>query len=254
MYKGKRIACVIPARLASHRFPEKMLKTIQGRPLLQWVWEAASDVSLFDEVVFAVDDQRLLECVTAFGGRGVLTSVACQCGTDRLVELCKREAIDADIWVNWQGDEPFVKPLMITDLLSSIEQPDQDVWTLKTRITTSLDITNRNIAKIVTSSTGRLLYTSRAPIPCVRDVQDLAKLVADGLYYKHVGLYAFTSAALLAIGAMPPGHLEEKEKLEMIRWLEHGLAVTVHPTAVEVFGIDTPEDLARAERFVVGAV
>lgn len=250
MYKNKKIICVIPARLASFRFPEKMLVSLHGRPLLSWVWDAAKKVTVFDDVIFAVDDQRLLDCVESFGGKGILTSVDCQCGTDRLVELVVDKKIDADVFVNWQGDEPFIHEAMILDLLQTIDQPGQDVWTLKTRISKAAEIQERN-AKVVTAQDGRAITFSRAPIPCVRDTTNLEELLALGLYYKAVGIYAFTAKALKLIATMGNSQLEQVEKLEMLRWLDYGLPVFVHETAYEVFGIDTPEDLAKAEKFLL---
>jgi 3-deoxy-manno-octulosonate cytidylyltransferase (CMP-KDO synthetase) len=251
MYKNKKIVCVIPARLASHRFPEKMLVTLQGRPLLSWVWDAAKKVTLFDDVIFAVDDQRLVDCVATFGGKAVLTSVSCLVGTDRLVELILNQKIDADIVVNWQGDEPFIHEAMINDLLQSIDASGQDAWTLKTRIKNSADIAARNIAKVITAQNGQALCFSRSAIPCVRDSQSVDMAMAEIPFYKHVGLYAFTPHALRRIAGMGKSALEQAEKLEMLRWLDFGLPVVVHETAYEVFGIDTPADLARAEKFLL---
>lgn len=253
MYQNKKVVCVIPARLASQRFPHKMLATLAGRPLLAWAWEAANKVPYFDEVVCAVDDELLLDSVASFGGRAVLTSVDCPTGTDRLAELATRGVIDADVWVNWQGDEPFIHTAMVTTLLQSINAQDEDIWTLRSRITNVDDIASRHIAKVVCDRAGRALYFSRAGIPCSRDITDLAgmaQLVAQGLYYKHVGLYAFTQQALVHVAGMGSSVCEDLEKLEMLRWLEYGLRVQVHTTEHEVFGIDRPEDLRRAERVI----
>ncbi len=253
MYQNKKVVCVIPARLASQRFPNKMLATLAGRPLLAWAWEAAHKIAYFDEVICAVDDELLMDSVASFGGRAVLTSVSCPTGTDRLVELATRGVINADVWVNWQGDEPFIHHDMLTTLLQSIDCQDQDIWTLKSRITNVDDVVSRHIAKVVCDRAGRALYFSRAGIPCPRDITDLAglvPLVVQGLYYKHVGLYAFTQQALVRIAAMGTSTCEDLEKLEMLRWLDYGLRVQVHATEHEVFGIDRPEDLLRAERII----
>ncbi len=247
MFKNKKIVCVIPARLASFRFPEKMLSTLAGRPLLSWVWDAATKVSLFDDVLFAVDDQRLIDCVHSFGGKAILTSVTCQSGTERLVELIRHDKIDADIIVNWQGDEPFIQPAMILDLLQSIDHEEQSAWTLKKRITHAADITARNIAKVVTNKQEQALYFSRSPIPCVRDNTNLEELVFQDLYYKHIGLYAYTKDLLQTMSTFGASQLEDVEKLEMLKLLDYGVSITVHKTDYEVFGIDTPGDLAKAE-------
>jgi 3-deoxy-manno-octulosonate cytidylyltransferase (CMP-KDO synthetase) len=247
MFKHKRIVCVIPARLASFRFPEKMLAKLAGRPLLSWVWDAANKVSLFDDVLFAVDDQRLIDCVQSFGGKAVLTSVNCQSGTERLVELVTHNKIDAEVVVNWQGDEPFIQSPMIAELLQSIDNHTQSVWTLKKRITNIADITSRTCAKVVTNKQEQALYFSRAPIPCVRDNDNLDELVLQSLYYKHVGLYAFTKEALQKMATLGTSQLEDVEKLEMLKLLDYGIPITVHETQHEVFGIDTAADLAKAE-------
>ena len=250
MYKGKKIICVIPARLASQRFPEKMLATLAHRPLLEWVWNAARKVLLFDEVVFAVDDERIAAVINTFGGNVLMTSPECASGTDRLVELFGGKKITGDVFVNWQGDEPFIVPDMITTLLQTIDIPRQEIWTLRTRIHNPADISARNIAKVICDQQSRALCFSRSPIPCVRDAQDALGAFSQAPYYKHVGLYAFTGHALASIATMHESFLEAAEKLEMLRWLDNGLSVYVHETQHEVFGIDTTEDLARAEKYV----
>jgi 3-deoxy-manno-octulosonate cytidylyltransferase (CMP-KDO synthetase) len=247
MYRNKTIACVIPARLASTRFPQKMLSVLAGRPLLAWVWQAATSVPFFDDVCFAVDTPELAAVVESFGGRWEMTSITCPCGTDRLVELAARGKVKADVLVNWQGDEPFITLPMIEELLQGVDNSGADVWTLKKRITDPADITSRKLAKVVTDARGRALYFSRAPIPCFRDTPHIDYQLAQHIYYKHVGLYAFTPHALSIFGAAGQGVLEDIEKLEMLRFLEQGLAVQVFNTSYEVFGIDFPEDLARAE-------
>jgi 3-deoxy-manno-octulosonate cytidylyltransferase (CMP-KDO synthetase) len=250
MYKNKKIVCVIPARLASFRYPEKMLKNLAGKPLLSWVLKAAQKTFLFDDIIFAVDDQRLVENIESFGGKTIMTAQSCQCGTDRLVELAVRGLLDADIVVNWQGDEPFIHEAMIVDLLQTIDDPGQDLWTLKTRIYNHEDLIARNLAKVVTAHDGRAIYFSRSLVPCVRDSKTLEEMMQVAAFYKHVGLYAFSINALKRIATMGHSSSEQLEKLEMLRWIDYGLPVFVHETASEVFGIDTPEDLAKAEDMV----
>ncbi len=133
MIGNKKVACIIPARLKSTRFPRKMLCHLNKKPLLQWVFEAASAVSLFDEVVFAVDAPEIGELVESFGGKSFMTSESCLSGTERLVELMRNGLVRADIWVNWQGDEPFICERMILDLLQSCQKQQSDLWTLKKR-------------------------------------------------------------------------------------------------------------------------
>ncbi len=250
MKHPKKIVCIIPARLESMRFPRKMLATLGGRPLLSWVWDAARSIDLFDDVYFAVDAKETADLVTSFGGKFMMTSVQCASGTDRLVQLMKQGTIDADIWVNWQGDEPFISKPMIVSLLQSASHEDEEMWTLKKLITNPLEICSPKFAKVVTDKTNHALYFSRAPIPFFRDEGNPEELVKKHVYYKHVGLYAFSKQALQKIALMGTSILEDAEKLEQNRFLDYGLKIRVHETDREVRGIDTPEDLAYAEETV----
>ena len=243
---NKNIVCVIPARLKSTRFPRKMLSMLRGKPLLQWVWERALQVSLFDTVVIAVDAEETRSLVTSFGGKCVMTSESCLSGTERLVELLKKKVVDADIWVNWQGDEPFIEKKMIQTLLQSCNKEESDLWTLKKKITKEEEVGNPHIAKVVCDSHGFALYFSRSPIPFYRDGAPYSQQEV----YKHVGLYAYTRAALIKISSLPPCSLELAEQLEQLRFLYNGLKIRVHETDFEVFGIDLPEHLIKAEAYV----
>lgn len=246
MIGQKKIACIIPARLKSTRFPKKMLSLLNGKPLLQWVWESATAISLFDEVAFAVDAQETEELIHSFGGKCFMTSEDCPSGSDRLAELLEKGLVDADIWVNWQGDEPFIKEQMIHDLLQNCDQEESDLWTLKKRIIRPEEVSNPHIAKLVCDSRGFALYFSRSQIPFYRDVADFSKQE----FYKHVGLYAYTKDALKKIRGLPPCEIESAEQLEQLRFLYHHLRIRVHETEHEVFGIDLPEHLVKAEVFV----
>jgi len=248
----KRIACVIPARLESTRFPKKLLKKLAGKPILQWVWEAATNVKCFDHVVFAIDDSETAKIIKTFATDEayVMTSKACPSGTDRLIEVAKSGKFKADIWVNWQGDEPFLNETDIDTLLQSCEKEDTDMWTLKKRITKQDDVTSPNIAKVVSDSQNRALYFSRSPIPFYRENQRLGSdSFSSEVYFKHIGLYAYTTQALEKISLMNETELETAECLEQLRFLQHGLRIKLHESDHEVIGVDTPEDLARAEKF-----
>jgi 3-deoxy-manno-octulosonate cytidylyltransferase (CMP-KDO synthetase) len=239
----KKIACIIPARLQSSRFPRKMLATLQGKPLLQWVWEAATAVPLFNTVAFAVDSEEIGELIRSFGGKYYLTSPDCLNGTERLIELLHKRLVDADVWVNWQGDEPFVHEKMIRDLLQSCDKDDADVWTLKKKIHLLEEISSPHTAKVVCDHKGFALYFSRHAIPHYRDHRPDEKKN----YYKHIGLYAFTREALQKISRLKSCDLEEAEQLEQLRFLYNGLRIRVHETQYEALGIDLPEHLAKAE-------
>lgn len=247
MITTKKVVCIIPARLASSRFPRKMLANLLNKPILQWVWEAATSVEVFQEVIFAVDSEETAALIETFNGKYLMTSVDCKSGTDRLVEVMKSGKVTGDIWVNWQGDEPFIKEAMIKTLLQSCDtDTNTDMWTLKKRITVPEQITAPNFAKVVCDATGHALYFSRSPIPFYRE--DSTQIPFEKKeYYKHVGIYAFTTQALKKIKEMSGSYLEDAEKLEQLRFLQHGFKIKVHESDQDVKGIDTPQDLAQAE-------
>jgi len=255
MLFNKKIVCIIPARLASTRFPQKILTMLNEKPLLQWVWQAAQRVPFFDDIRFAIDAPETAELLKSFGASFEMTSVSCNSGADRLVELQQSKRVKGDVWVNWQGDEPFATATMIEQLLQSIDINDTDMWTLKKRITKPDDITSPNIAKVVCGAHSQALYFSRSPIPFFRDEKDIDLLVQKNVYYKHVGLYAYTSEALEKIAHLPKDNLlENAEKLEQLRFLAHGLRIKLHETDTEVIGIDTQADLLNAEKYAKNIV
>lgn len=240
----KKITCVIPARLQSSRFPRKILAHLGGKPLIQRVWEAAQTVDLFDAVIVAVDSQETLEIVQSFGGCAVMTSPDCISGTARLAELKSRGLLEGDIFVNWQGDEPFINKTMIDDLLQSVENDKADIWTLKKRITDPKQALSPNFAKVVCDHEGLALYFSRSQIPFYRDIREEEKQI----YFKHVGIYAFTRDALDKLHLLPSSDLEEAEMLEQLSFLYHGMKIRVHETKHEVLGVDLPDQLTEAEK------
>lgn len=243
MFKEKKIACVIPARLASSRFPRKILAHLGGKPLIQWVWEAARRVSLFDSVVFAIDAVETARVIEGFGGVYEMTSARCQNGTERLIELQERKKVSADIWVNWQADEPFLSETMLEELLETCDDPTIDVWTLCKRIAAHEEIDCPHVVKVVSDAKGRALYFSRSTIP---HYPEGAK---EKIYYKHCGLYAYTDAALAKLSTLPPSPLAAAERLEQLTFLAHGFKIFLQETSGEMFGIDVPEQLqAAAER------
>jgi 3-deoxy-manno-octulosonate cytidylyltransferase (CMP-KDO synthetase) len=168
-----------------------------------------------------------------------MTSPDCPSGTDRLIELQAEGKMQGDIWVNWQGDEPFIHQEMIENLLQTTDET-YDIWSLRKEIEREEDIEDPNVVKVVTDSQDRALYFSRSPIPYDRDGLE------DVTYYKHVGIYAYTTHALKQISTLSPSLLEQSEGLEQLRFLENGMNIQVHETSHETLGIDIPEDLARA--------
>lgn len=248
MIGTKKVACIIPARLKSTRFPRKMLQLIKGKPLLQWVWENASKVSLFDTVAFAIDSEETASVIQGFGGTYFMTSEQCLVGTERLVEVMQRNLVDADIWVNWQGDEPFIKESMIHDLLQSCAEDGSDIWTLKKKCHKLEEVHSPHAPKVVTDYQGFALYFSRSVIPFYRDLSPGEMK----LFFRHIGMYAFSKQALQKIALLKPCDLELAEQLEQLRWLYYHLRIRVHETDHEVFGIDLPEHLVLAEQYLDG--
>ncbi len=244
MIKGKKIACIIPVRLKSTRFPEKVLCNLVGKPMLQWVWEAANETTFFSEIIFAIDSEKTVNLIKSFDGKFLMTSQECKTGTDRLIEIMHSGKVEADIFLNWQADEPFITPKMIQTLLQTCHIDSADVWTLKKRIENENEFLDSNVVKVVCDVDNFALYFSRSSIPYYRD-EKITKL-----YYKHIGLYAYTIVALRKIAKIGHSYLEDAEKLEQLRFLHHKISIRVHETAQDVIGIDTLDDLKRAEEFV----
>lgn len=236
---NKKIVCVIPARLASTRFPRKVLEPLDGKPLVLWALDAARSMRCFDDVVCAVDSEEVAACVEKHGGRFIMTSKECASGTERILELHAKRALEGDVWVNWQADEPFINEQMIAALLQSCTEQNEDIWTLKKKINSIEDVLSPHVVKVICDHAGRALYFSRSSIPYQREE-------VPNVYYKHIGLYAYSQRALSLLQMVPECALERAEKLEQLRFLYHGLYIRVHDTEHETLGIDVPEHLALA--------
>ncbi|MGA7156418.1 MAG: 3-deoxy-manno-octulosonate cytidylyltransferase [Acidobacteriaceae bacterium] len=233
-----RIVGVIPARLASTRLPRKVLREIAGDPMLAWVYGAAKACAALDEVIVATDNVEVQRLCEERGWRCEMTSPELPSGTDRLYAVSK--VVEADIYVNIQGDEPLLLPDHITAILALFTAPHVDVTTPKVRCTPE-DINNPNAVKVVTALDGRALYFSRATIPFDRDG------AGDASYWKHLGLYAYRKAALEKFASLQPSALEQSERLEQLRLLENGVSIYVAETAHDTIGVDTEDDLRRVE-------
>ncbi len=243
-----KITAVIPARFASVRFPGKALADIQGKPMVQHVYERTAKASLVSEVMIATDDERIADAVRAFGGRVEMTDKGHATGTDRLAEVAGR--LDSEIIVNVQGDEPLIEPAMIDEAIRPlIEEPEIVMGTLKCRIKNLHDFLSPNVVKVVTDQKGFALYFSRSPLPNFRDkwndLKDEKFAAGKLLCYKHVGLYVYRRRFLLDYAAMTPTLLESAEKLEQLRALENGYRIKVVETEFETIGVDTPTDLEK---------
>lgn len=245
-----KIIAIIPARYASTRFPGKPLAMLGGKTVIQRVWEQVSRV--IDDVAVATDDRRIADAVEAFGGRAVMTSPDHRSGTDRCYEACCKIGGEYDVVVNVQGDEPFIAPSQIRALAACFDDERTDIATLVKPFAPSDGIEaleNPNSPKVVLDSESRAVYFSRSVIPYLRGVER-SEWLARHTFYKHIGMYAFRREVLREVTSLPQSSLEKAESLEQLRWIENGYKIGVGITDVETVGIDTPEDLVRAEEFL----
>lgn len=238
---------VIPARYASTRFPGKPLALLGGRPVIQYVYEKA--VNALGEAYVATDDQRIYDAVRAFGGEAVMTRSDHQSGTDRIEEACEKIGTDADVIINIQGDEPFVHPSQLETIQQLFDHPQTQIGTLGKRFESMDAVMNPNSPKIITDKHGFALYFSRSVVPYIRG-KEQQEWLQSFPYLKHLGIYAYRREILHEITQLPQSSLEKAESLEQLRWLENGYCIRVGITEVETVGIDTPEDLQRAEVFL----
>ena len=238
---------VIPARYASTRFPGKPLAVLGGKTVIQRVYEQASFV--LPEVYVATDDERIFSAVEAFGGRAVMTSTNHKSGTDRIQEAVEKIGTDADVIINIQGDEPFIQPAQIETLMHLFDNPETQIGTLGKPFETIEATRNPNSPKIVTDRRGFALYFSRSIIPYIRGVEQ-EEWLKQYPFLKHLGVYAYRREVLAEVTHLPQSALEKAESLEQLRWLENGYRIRVGITDMETVGIDTPDDLTRAEQFL----
>jgi 3-deoxy-D-manno-octulosonate cytidylyltransferase len=235
----------VPARYASTRFPGKPLAPILGKPMIQWVYERATQVHGMERVLVATDDRRIAAAVARFGGEAVMTSDHCASGSDRVWEAVKD--LDCDVVVNLQGDEPTLEPASVQALLDLMaSNPDLELGTLVAPLIRPEDFRDPNVVKVVLGAVGRCLYFSRSPVPHLRE-----RAFEAVPLWRHVGVYAFRKALLEAFTGWPRGTLEATESLEQLRALERG--ITIKAAAVEWSGcaVDTPEDVAAAEAYLI---
>jgi len=231
---------VIPARFGSTRFPGKSLARLQGRPMIQWVWEAASRSRLSEQVIVATDDDRIADVAAKFGADVVMTKKSHRSGTDRIAEVADK--VSAQLYVNVQGDEPLLSPGAVDDLIRGMaESPRVPIGTLAHRIETEAEWRSPEVVKVVVNRHNEALYFSRSPLPFMRTWNAKAKLL------RHVGIYAYRASALAKFVALKPSALEQAESLEQLRALEQGLTIQVIETKYRCLGVDTPADLTRVE-------
>ena len=243
-----RFIALIPARFASTRFPGKPLAMLGGKSVIQRVYEQVSRV--VDETYVATDDKRIYDAVEAFGGKVVMTRSDHKSGTDRIEEAAEKIGGDFDVVVNVQGDEPFIQASQIETVCHCFDDPTTQIATLGKPFGNDMDaINNPNSPKIVVDKKGYAMYFSRSVIPFVRG-KESKEWPLSYPFLKHIGLYAYRRNVLAEVTRLPQGELEKAESLEQLRWLENGYRIKVGLTDVETVGIDTTEDLARAENFL----
>lgn len=241
---------IIPARYASTRFPAKPLALLGGKPVIQRVYEQVAGI--LDDAVVATDDERIEAAVKSFGGKVVMTSVHHKSGTDRCYEAFTKVGEGYDVVVNIQGDEPFIQRSQLEAIQACFDDPTTQIATLVKTFTPEdgfAALENINSPKVVVNRNWNALYFSRSIIPFQRNV-DKTDWLKGHTYYKHIGLYAYRAEVLKEITALPQSSLELAESLEQLRWLENGYTIKVGVSEVETIGIDTPQDLERAEAFL----
>ena len=235
-----KVIAVIPARLASMRLPRKMLLELDGRPLAVWVYQAVRASPLLDDVIVATDSEEILEACRKHSCNVRMTSNQHRSGTERVHEISR--SVDAEVYINVQGDEPMIRAEHVGVLIDLMKDPNIPVGTLKTPAGNE-EIANPNAVKVVTDLNGRALYFSRSTIPYDRDG-------SHPKYFKHLGIYAYRKNALERFVGLPESSLEKAERLEQLRFLENGISIYAAETPYDSVGVDTDEDFARVKELL----
>lgn len=239
MVKTAQVLGIIPARAHSTRFPFKILTPILGKPMIQYVWEAAKASRALSEVIVATDHSEIFKCVKAFGGEAVMTPSELTSGSDRVAFVAKDRP--AEIIVNLQGDEPLLKPEFIDQLVDTlINFPNSQLSTLAVQRKNSEEWVNPNCVKVVFDDRGKALYFSRSPLASFK----------SGEFFKHIGIYAYRRESLFEFCQLPPSSLELTEKLEQLRALQHGMAIQVCVVNQDTIAVDVPQDVSKVEDYL----
>lgn len=244
-----KIVGIIPARYASTRFPGKPLVDIAGKSMIKRVYEQAKKSASLSDVIVATDDTRIEQHVQAFGGKVVMTSNLHQSGTDRCFEAIKVLSEQVDVVVNIQGDEPFIHPGQIDEIASCFKTPGVQLATLIKRVSSSEELFNVNIPKVIINKQKEAICFSRQTIPHIRGKKE-EEWLKQYTFYKHIGIYAYQAAILGEITSLQPSSLEIAEGLEQLRWIENGYKIKVELTDYESVAIDVPEDLKKLTKFL----
>jgi 3-deoxy-manno-octulosonate cytidylyltransferase (CMP-KDO synthetase) len=239
-----QVVAIIPARFSSSRFPGKPLADIDGRPMIEHVYQRARSCETVTRVIVATDDLRVVDAVRRFNGEVRLTRSDHATGTDRLAEVAA--TLECDVVINVQGDEPLIDPRALSQAVAPLAaDPTVPMTTLYRRIDDPADVHDPNVVKVVLDRAGFALYFSRAPIPYVRDPRG-----GWPPLYKHIGLYAYRRSTLMVLGTLEPTPLERIESLEQLRALEHGIRIKAVETVYDTIGVDTPQDLEAVRRLL----
>lgn len=236
-----KVVIIVPARLESARFPRKLIADLHGKPVLLWTLDALQDLDEVDQIITATDSSEIQDLVTSYGGHVIRTSADHLSGTDRCAEAASHFDDDTVV-INVQGDEPFINPSMIRNMIDHFMQnPHIDILTGITRFTSEDEFANPNNVKVVKDRLGRALYFSRSPIPYNSPEKNR---------YKHIGVYGFRKKVLMAVSILESTELEKIERLEQLRWLDHGYDIHTIVTDTESISIDTEEDLLQARQWI----
>ncbi len=238
--------CVIPARYASSRFPGKPLALIDGKPMIQWVYQQAAKCKMIDDVIVATDDTRIENACAGFGAGVVMTDPALPSGTDRVYAAIKDTA--CDVVINLQGDEPFIRPDLLDDIAGLFDDAHIRIATPIKKITDPAELTDPNLVRVVRDKNNYALYFSRAAIPYSRGIQDPLERLAGNDFFKHIGIYAYRKKTLSELTRLPESPLEKTERLEQLRFLENGYPIYTHLTDYDSLSVDTPQDLENANQ------
>ena len=240
---------IIPARYASTRFPGKPLAVINGKTMIQRVYQQAEKSEILSEIIVATDDKRIEEHVKSFNGRVMMTSPNHQSGTERcneVIENFKKISPEKkwDVIINIQGDEPFIDPHQIHKVASCFKNKEVQIATLLKKITSKEELFNTNVVKSIFDKNNRAIYFSRQPIPFFRETKE-SEWVNNYNYYRHIGIYAYRTDILKEITKLTPSPLERAESLEQLRWIENGYKINIAFTDIESHAVDSPEDLKK---------
>jgi 3-deoxy-manno-octulosonate cytidylyltransferase (CMP-KDO synthetase) len=242
-----KIIGIVPARFGSTRFPGKPLVDINGKSMIQRVYEQCRQATRLTRLLIATDDERILNHVKEFGGEAIITAPQHQSGTDRCAEVVEKIGIDQfDVVINIQGDEPYIHPEQIDLLCSTFDEKETSIATLVKKITSVDELFNHNNVKVILNKKKEAVYFSRLPVPYNRNFPE-QEWLKYSTYYKHIGIYGYRTKMLLEVSGLAKTNLEITESLEQLRWIENGYVIKAEITSLESIAIDTPDDLLRVK-------